>query len=72
MHSQGGVLEMWARKICYNYLYILKVSDSNHQIVTLWPSGLRRQLQVLVRKSVGSNPTGVILLSLRAMPFLAQ
>ncbi len=26
---------------------------------TIWPSGLRRQLQVLVRKGVGSNPTVV-------------
>ena len=31
-----------------------------HQHMTIWPSGLRRQLQVLVRKSVGSNPTVVI------------
>ncbi len=27
--------------------------------MTIWPSGLRRQLQVLVRKGVGSNPTVV-------------
>ena len=27
---------------------------------TMWPSGLRRQLQALVRKGVGSNPTVVI------------
>ncbi len=36
--------------------------------MTLWPSGLRRQLQVLdtlsalFRKGVGSSPTGVIVL----------
>ena len=28
--------------------------------LTAWPSGLRRQLKALVRKSVGSNPTAVI------------
>jgi hypothetical protein len=27
---------------------------------TVWPSGLRRWLQVPVRKGVGSNPTAVI------------
>jgi len=30
-----------------------------HPGMTIWPSGLRRQLQVLVRKGVGSNPTVV-------------
>ena len=28
---------------------------------TAWPSGLRRYVQVVVRKGVGSNPTAVIL-----------
>ena len=32
-----------------------------HSVVkAAWPSGLRRQLQALVRKGVGSNPTAVI------------
>ena len=28
---------------------------------TMWPSGLRRQLQALVRKGEGSNPSAIIL-----------
>ena len=28
-------------------------------VMTLWPSGLRRWLKAPVRKGVGSNPTGV-------------
>ena len=32
---------------------------NSHLDWTIWPSGLRRQLQVLVRKGVGSNPTVV-------------
>ena len=32
---------------------------NRHLHWTIWPSGLRRQLQVLVRKGVGSNPTVV-------------
>ena len=31
-----------------------------------WPSGLRRQLQALVRKGVGSNPTAVIYVHVRS------
>ena len=37
-----------------------------------WPSGLRRQLQALVRKGVGSNPTAVNSFAmLRAQAFTA-
>ncbi len=43
--------------------------------MTLWPSGLRRQLQVLdtlsalFRKGVGSSPTGVIVLHFQPFHF---
>ena len=32
----------------------------NYAFKTVWPRGLRRWLQALVRKGVGSNPTAVI------------
>ena len=36
------------------------------QLMTVWPSGLRRWLQAPVRKGVGSNPTAVIDLGITA------
>ena len=33
---------------------------------TLWPSGLRRWLKAPFRKGVGSNPTGVIFMTLES------
>ena len=41
------------------YISIMYVQECFPKISTKsrWPSGLRRQFQVLVRKGVGSNPT---------------
>ena len=41
-------------------ILILNYKDfRNFHKVTVWPSGLRRQIQALVRKGVDSNPTAV-------------
>ena len=40
--------------------------------MTVWPSGLRRYVQVVVRKGVGSNPTAVTFVSLALRPVLSN
>ena len=37
-----------------------RIAPAIRAMWTMWPSGLRRQVKVLVRKGVGSNPTVVI------------
>ena len=39
------------------------VNNASESSETRWPSGLRRYVQVVVRKGVGSNPTLVICIS---------
>ncbi len=61
-HSNGVLSTCGPEKWCEGLKkvsYVWQKSHFQHQAWTIWPSGLRRQLQVLVRKGVGSNPTVV-------------
>ena len=62
---QGGRLQILkdkgrsAPKAQINIKYMFYNRSGNNQNMTVWPSGLRRWLQVPVCKGVGSNPTAV-------------
>ena len=49
----------------HSYVMLVSIGTLSESSKTVWPSGLRRWLKAPVRKGVGSNPTGVIILGQR-------